>query len=189
MVHPDHMDVAADPLSLLRTRTSMKWRSYPDDVLPMFVAEMDFPLAEPIAEALVAAVRRSDTGYVAPVNPLGEAFAAFAGRRWGGRSTGRSRAPQMSAWRSSRRSAGPSPGDGRDQPPIYPPFFRLCPGPAPARWVPLLRPDRLDPRPRGLQVAFAARAQAYLLCNRRSRPGIRRASDLAAVASSPPAAT
>jgi hypothetical protein len=72
MVHPDHMDVTADPLSLLRTRTSMKWRSYPDDVLPMFVAEMDFPLAEPIAEALIAAVRRSDTGYVAPVNPLGD---------------------------------------------------------------------------------------------------------------------
>ena len=46
------MTIAADPLERLRTRTSEKWRAYPDDVLPLFVAEMDYPLAEPIAVAL-----------------------------------------------------------------------------------------------------------------------------------------
>jgi cystathionine beta-lyase len=32
-------------------------------VLPLPVAEMDFPIAGPVAEALHAAIRRSDLGY------------------------------------------------------------------------------------------------------------------------------
>ncbi|MGN6197967.1 MAG: aspartate aminotransferase, partial [Humibacter sp.] len=39
--------VAAQSLDQLRTRTSEKWTAYPSDVLPLFVAESDFPLAEP----------------------------------------------------------------------------------------------------------------------------------------------
>ncbi|WP_027343007.1 MalY/PatB family protein [Hamadaea tsunoensis] len=69
------------PLNELRERTSVKWREYPPDVLPMFVAEMDVRIAEPVQDAIVAAVRSSDTGY-----PHGtayaEALAEFAGRRW-----------------------------------------------------------------------------------------------------------
>lgn len=38
-------------LDQLRPRTSFKWREYPEDVLPLFVAEMDVPLAEPVARA------------------------------------------------------------------------------------------------------------------------------------------
>ena len=34
-----------NPLEQLRTRTSEKWRRYPADVLPLWVAEMDVPLA------------------------------------------------------------------------------------------------------------------------------------------------
>ena len=37
-------------LDRLRKRQSEKWRAYPADVLPSFVAEMDFDLAEPIVE-------------------------------------------------------------------------------------------------------------------------------------------
>ena len=32
----------------LRDRKSEKWNSYPADILPAWVAEMDFPLAPPI---------------------------------------------------------------------------------------------------------------------------------------------
>jgi cystathionine beta-lyase len=68
-------------LAELRTRTSMKWRKYPDDVLPLWVAEMDVPLPEAVVEALSAAVRRGDTGY-----PIGDdyahALAEFVGKRW-----------------------------------------------------------------------------------------------------------
>ncbi|MGY5125640.1 hypothetical protein [Streptomyces nigrescens] len=50
------------PLAELRKRRSAKWRTFPDDVLPLPVAEMDFPLAEPVAKVLHEAVDRSDTG-------------------------------------------------------------------------------------------------------------------------------
>ena len=33
------------PLDELRQRSSTKWRKYPPDVLPLFVAETDYPLA------------------------------------------------------------------------------------------------------------------------------------------------
>ncbi|WP_431683598.1 MalY/PatB family protein [Kitasatospora sp. KL5] len=68
-------------LAQLRQRTSMKWRVHPEDVLPLWVAEMDVPLAPAVAEALRAAVDLGDTGY-----PHGtayaEALAGFAAERW-----------------------------------------------------------------------------------------------------------
>ncbi len=60
-------------LSGLRERTSQKWRQYPEDVLPVFVAEMDYALAPPIAQALHDAIDRSDTGYAWP-HELRETF-------------------------------------------------------------------------------------------------------------------
>jgi cystathionine beta-lyase len=77
--------VAVEDISLaeLRRRTSAKWRTYPPDVLPLPVAEMDFPLAGPVAEALHAAVRRSDLGYAGLGPELAEALAGFTERRWG----------------------------------------------------------------------------------------------------------
>ncbi|MFC7329762.1 MalY/PatB family protein [Marinactinospora rubrisoli] len=69
-------------LEQLRRRTSMKWRTYPEDVLPLWVAEMDVPLAPAVADAVHRAVDLGDTGY-----PYGtayaEAVAAFAAARWG----------------------------------------------------------------------------------------------------------
>ncbi|WP_461017393.1 MalY/PatB family protein [Streptomyces daliensis] len=59
----------------------MKWRTYPPDVLPLWVAEMDVPLAGPVAEALRDAIARGDTGYPAGTD-YAEALAAFAGRHW-----------------------------------------------------------------------------------------------------------
>ncbi|GIJ47307.1 cystathionine beta-lyase [Virgisporangium aliadipatigenens] len=70
-----------DPAAL-RSRRSMKWRKYPDDVLPLWVAEMDTLLAPPIAERLHAAVDLGDTGYAAP-GQLAEALAGFASARFG----------------------------------------------------------------------------------------------------------
>ena len=60
--HP-FVELAVEPLSVLRQRRSAKWRTYPDDVLPLTVAEMDYPLAPVIADQLRDAVNRSDTGY------------------------------------------------------------------------------------------------------------------------------
>ncbi len=74
-------DVDAIELSALRERRSAKWREYPPDVLPSWVAEMDFPLAEPIATALHHAIDRSDTGYRS-LTGLAQALSIFASRSW-----------------------------------------------------------------------------------------------------------
>ncbi len=66
----------------LRRRTSIKWRGFPDDVLPLWVAEMDVPLAEPIVEAVTKAVAMGDTGYPAGF-VYAEALSDFAAARWG----------------------------------------------------------------------------------------------------------
>ncbi|HEX5188449.1 MAG TPA: aminotransferase class I/II-fold pyridoxal phosphate-dependent enzyme [Streptosporangiaceae bacterium] len=66
----------------LAKRKSFKWRTYPADVLPAFVAEMDFTVAEPISDAVRAALAIGDTGYP-HIGELGEAFASFAGKRLG----------------------------------------------------------------------------------------------------------
>ncbi|MEU9052188.1 MalY/PatB family protein [Streptomyces sp. NPDC048384] len=74
--------LSALPLDRLRSRTSMKWRAYPEDVLPLWVAEMDVPLAEPIVRALTDALELGDTGYPAGTG-YAEALAGFAEKRWG----------------------------------------------------------------------------------------------------------
>jgi cystathionine beta-lyase len=69
----------------LRRRRGEKWAQYPPDVLPAWVADMDFPVAEPIARHLAEAVRMHDVGY--PVNPTPSAlptvFAKRAQERFG----------------------------------------------------------------------------------------------------------
>jgi cystathionine beta-lyase len=78
MAHPfDEISLAE-----LRKRRSMKWRRYPSDVLPVWVAEMDFPLADPIRAVLHEMIERGDTGYAAP-GGVEEAFAEFSQRRFG----------------------------------------------------------------------------------------------------------
>lgn len=76
-----------NPLSVLsldelRRRTSAKWRHFDADVLPLWVAEMDVPLAESIVAAVEHAVAIGDTGYPAGT-AYAEAYAEFARERWG----------------------------------------------------------------------------------------------------------
>ncbi|MDG2051856.1 MAG: aminotransferase, partial [Myxococcota bacterium] len=47
----------------LQDSAGIKWRRYGRDVLPAWVAEMDFPVAPPIREALGRLVSRSQLGY------------------------------------------------------------------------------------------------------------------------------
>jgi len=65
----------------------LKWGIVPDDVIPAWVAEMDYALDPVVHEALLRAVRDGVTGY--PVfghtPELAEAYAGFAGRHYGSR--------------------------------------------------------------------------------------------------------
>src|ERR1035437_8107203 len=47
----------------LRKRKTAKWTYYGEEVLPAWVAEMDFPLAPVVRTALHEAIDRSCTGY------------------------------------------------------------------------------------------------------------------------------
>lgn len=69
----------------LQTHKSEKWRAFPSDVLPLPVAEMDFPVAAPIRKALIEMVDKSDLGYLGAIPEMGTAFAGFAERRFGWR--------------------------------------------------------------------------------------------------------
>jgi cysteine-S-conjugate beta-lyase len=70
------------PLADLQQRTSIKWRFFEPDVLPMWVAEMDVLPAEAVTRAVHDAMLRGDTGYPAGT-AYAEAFARFAEDRWG----------------------------------------------------------------------------------------------------------
>ena len=59
------MDFEQFTIDDLRARSGFKWRRYGPDVLPAWVADMDFPVAEPIRSHIVAAAERSDFGYPA----------------------------------------------------------------------------------------------------------------------------
>jgi cystathionine beta-lyase len=162
--------ISSDPIDVLRSRTSEKWAEHPEDVLPMFVAEMDYPLAEPIRRALHEAIDRGDAGYVASNNPLGAAFRGFAGRRWGWDVTGArlltTADVSMGIVEILRRVT--EPGEPVViTPPVYPPFFDLVTeAGASVSAVPLAKSVeglRLDLI--GLERAFASGARALVLCN------------------------
>ncbi|MFT4219518.1 MAG: aminotransferase class I/II-fold pyridoxal phosphate-dependent enzyme [Microbacterium sp.] len=176
------------PLSRLRERTSEKWREYPDDILPLFVAESDFPLAPAVTAALHAAVDRGDTGYTASRTPIGAAYAGFAERRFGWRvdpSRIRTTADvSMGVVELLRRLT--TPGDRVVvTPPVYPPFYELvAEAGAACERVPLVETDagwRLDLA--GIDAALSAGARAVLLCNPHNPTGtVHPAETLAALA-------
>lgn len=83
MSHPDSIALKAQILSELRTHRSQKWREFPSDVLPLPVAEMDFPVADPIQKTLIDMIKKSDLGYLGVIPEMGVAFSRFSEERWG----------------------------------------------------------------------------------------------------------
>jgi cystathionine beta-lyase len=122
-----HFDVDAITLEALRTRRSAKWRQYDPDVLPAWVAEMDFPLAGPIADALHAAIARSDTGYRS-LEGVAESLALFARRTWEWRVDPADVVvvPDVVSGMAHAVNVFTEPGDGVViNTPVYPPFFMI----------------------------------------------------------------
>jgi cysteine-S-conjugate beta-lyase len=168
---PSPVPLPVDDLTVLRRRRSAKWRTHGPDVLPLPVAEMDFPLAPAVRDVLSDAVQRSDTGYSAGAAELAEALAGFAADRWG--------------WQVDPEAVVPAtdvgvacvemlrvvcrPGDAVViNPPVYPPFFHWVEESGTKLVEAPLRQDaagawRLDLD--ALADAFAARPAAYVLCN------------------------
>jgi cystathionine beta-lyase len=66
---------------LQRDRTSVKWRRYDPDVIPMWIAEMDCAPCPAVVDAVSAAVARGDTGY-AMTDAYAAEFASLADAEW-----------------------------------------------------------------------------------------------------------
>jgi cystathionine beta-lyase len=64
-----------DRIIARRQTNSIKWTVYPEDVLPMWVADMDFSAPEPIISALHAAVEHGVFGYEMPGQALRQSVA------------------------------------------------------------------------------------------------------------------
>ncbi|MGK2955849.1 MAG: MalY/PatB family protein [Solirubrobacterales bacterium] len=125
------MDYRLDQLDLdrLRLRRSVKWTEHPEDVLPAWVAEMDFPVAKPIKEALACAIEIDDTGYANPsASDLAESFSNFATRRlgWTPEIAGIEATADVVGGITALLAALTEPGDAvMITPPVYHPFFSV----------------------------------------------------------------
>ena len=111
-----------------RATNSAKWRFYGPDILPLWVADMDFPAPEPVQVALRRAVERGIFGYESPTKELRETVAA--------------RMEDLYSWQVSPEMVVAMPGvvagfnaaartvctAGQGiliQPPVYPPFLSV----------------------------------------------------------------
>jgi cystathionine beta-lyase len=160
-------------LAELRRRRSEKWNKFPPDVLPSHIAEMDFAVAPPIEDVLVAAVRAGDLGYAhARSSGLPEAFAGFSERRWGW-------APDpadvvavpdvMVGVAELLRALTPEGAAVVINPPVYPPFFSIV-AETGRRVVEVPLVDGALPLD-GIRDAFRDGASAVLLCNPQNPTG------------------
>ncbi|GAA1988027.1 MalY/PatB family protein [Microbacterium pumilum] len=158
------------PIEELRQRSSTKWRRYPAEVLPLFVAETDFPMADSITRVLARAVQLGDTGYTPPDPGIRDAYAGFARRRFGWTvdpSRIRTTCDVMMGVVELLRKVT-QPGDRVIvTPPVYPPFYECIPeAGAVVERVPLIENEsgwHLDLP--GIEAALAGGARAVLLCN------------------------
>jgi cystathionine beta-lyase len=107
---------------------SIKWTKYPEDVLPMWVADMDFPAPLPILKALHKAVDHGIFGYEKPSKELCTTVADRMDRLYGWKI-----APEMvvpvpgivSGFNAAAKAVC-EPGEGvLMQPPVYFPFLKV----------------------------------------------------------------
>lgn len=168
--------LTADPQTLRRERTSIKWRLFDDDVLPLWVAEMDTAPCPAVVDAVSAALRRGDTGYGVG-SAYADALARYAADHWSWRldiSRATAVADVMIGVEELLRELT-DPGDAVVvSSPVYNAFFGFLE--MMRRRVveaPLTEEGRLDPAAIGAALADAragGRRAAYLLCNPHNRP-------------------
>lgn len=156
----------------LRRRRGGKWTSFGPDVLPAWVADMDFPIAEPIKAAVRAVLDRDDGGYPgeASLRALGTVFAERMHARFGWEPDGPRTQPVGDLIQAMLASVATfaAPGEGVViQTPIYPPFLQIV-DMLGRRLVdnPLVPgPDRYEMDLDGLREAIDSDTRLLLFCN------------------------
>ncbi len=176
------------PLDALRRRASAKWRVFDDDVLPLWVAEMDAHPSDEVLAAVAHAMTTGDTGYAA-ASPYIDALRGFAEDRWSWRIAPEQALLVPDVMQGAMEALGTVTGPGDAvvvTPPVYPPFFgflhhhrrRIVEAPLDGD----LRLD-LDGLERAFADATAEGPAALLLCNPQNPTGtVHTREELAAVA-------
>ena len=114
-------------IAKLRARRTNKWHKFPPDVLPAWVADMDFGVAPSIIAALTRLTRDQEYGYAARDGVLAAAFVRRMERRFGWRTDPADTVAIGDLVQASFSSvmAFSEPGDAiLLQLPSYPPFMR-----------------------------------------------------------------
>ncbi|MGW1071907.1 MalY/PatB family protein [Streptomyces sp. NPDC002537] len=177
-------------LDELRLRTSAKWTAHPPDVLPLWVAEMDAPVAGPVVRAVTEAMERGDTGYADGAG-YAEALAAFARERWAWDGVVAERTaivPDVMLGIVEVLKLITRPGDAVVvNSPVYPPFYAFVEHmdrrivEAPLGGAGRIDPDTLESACR--EAVAGGRRAAFLLCSPHNPTGaVHTADELAAVA-------
>jgi cystathionine beta-lyase len=114
----------------LRARSGGKWTKYPADVMPAFVADMDFKVAPAVQAAIEKFTQTQDYGYgqMTDAIPLFDAFAGWMARRhnWQPDPALTHANTDVVQGLVATIFAFTQPGDGIiAQTPIYPPFLRF----------------------------------------------------------------
>ncbi|MCX6035051.1 MAG: PatB family C-S lyase [Chloroflexi bacterium] len=111
-----------------RGTNSAKWKHYGADVLPLWVADMDFPAPEPVQEALRRAVEHGIFGYEFPTKELRETVAVRMDTLYGWQVS-----PEMvvatpgviAGFNAAARTVCTAGQGILVQPPVYPPFLSV----------------------------------------------------------------
>jgi len=110
-----------------RATDSNKWRKFPADVLPLWVADMDFPSPPAVVHALHDRVEQGFFGYLTEHHDLPEVVAERVAKRHGWRVSPEAvvTLPGVIAGFNQALRALTRPGDGLlVQTPVYPPILR-----------------------------------------------------------------
>jgi cystathionine beta-lyase len=168
---------------------SVKWHRYGDDVLPLWVADMDFCSPPPVVEALRARVDHGVFGYPEEVPDLRAAILDWLEARYGWQVAPEAivTVPGVVTGFNIATRAVTAPGDGvLAQTPVYYPILW-----APGNHGCLLDEMELTRRPDGqyevdfdrMEAAITPRTRIFVLCNPHNPVGrVFRRDELAAMA-------
>jgi cystathionine beta-lyase len=160
-----------DRLPARRDSDSNKWRKFPADVLPLWVADMDFASPPAVIAALRARVEHGFFGYLVERPELQEVVAERVGKRYGWRVEPEAvmPLPGVIAGFNLALRALTQPGDGLlVQTPVYPPILRAAGNHGLTRDGHALTrggDGRYTVDPETFAAAIQPRTRAFLLCN------------------------
>lgn len=160
-----------DRLPARRDSDSNKWRKFPADVLPLWVADMDFASPPAVVAALRARVEHGFFGYLVERPELQEVVAERVGKRYGWRVDPEAvmPLPGVIAGFNLALRALTQPGDGLlVQTPVYPPILRAAGNHGLTRDGHALTrgaDGRYTVDPETFAAAIQPRTRAFLLCN------------------------